>query len=499
MNPLPRPAAAAQYLLSGLAADDSPQAHHHETGTKDRVSLSEKIGMGFGRAVANSTHGALHVLLSPIYNMTMGVNPALISTVVLVQRLSSALMDPVFGRFSDNFRSRWGRRRPLILAGAFPLALFFVMLWWFPRHAGSGYLFWHLLLVSLAFYAAQSLFDMPVGGLIIEATDDYHERTRLAGVTLAFGFTRVCVQWIFPLTQWSGFHDRITGLRWVSVACGLVFLVLGLVPFFLCRERNYARVVVKQPPIEFWKSLGEVRGNKSFVTLLWVRCVYSFCFNVVGMLGGYMMIYYVFGGDLKAAAIPAAILGSSYHVAAILTSLFVYPRLERRFGKRCTLQIAAAVLVIDCISKIFLYHPGHPWQPIAIIMMNGVSNAGVTLMCIAMLGDLTERDELETGLQRAGLFNSLLSWSEKAGNSVGSFLTGFLLYWIGFDAKLGSQPQQTLWLMKGCYVVFPAIGALLTVFLVSRYKLSQDDVYRIQEQLALRRAQAATQPGHDMR
>src|SRR5258708_4515313 len=131
-----------------MPSSNSP-ALHHDTARGDRVSVREKLGLGFGRIVSDGTHGTLHVLVSPIYNMTLGLNPALISTIVFIQRLWDAMLDPLFGQFSDNFRSRWGRRRPLLLAGVVPVAVLFAALWWFPRRSGGTYLFWHLLIVSL--------------------------------------------------------------------------------------------------------------------------------------------------------------------------------------------------------------------------------------------------------------------------------------------------------------------------------------------------------------
>jgi glycoside/pentoside/hexuronide:cation symporter, GPH family len=478
--------------MDTLAAADR---HHHDTAQKDRVSVRETIGLGFGRAVTDGTHGTLHVLVSPIYNMTLGLNPALISTIVFVQRLWDAMLDPLFGQFSDNFRSKWGRRRPLLLLAAFPVAALFGALWWFPRGVSSSYLFWHLLLVSLAFYAAHSLFAMPLNGLIIEATDDYHERTRLAGMALAFGFAaQIGSQWVFPLTQLSIFSDSVQGVRWIGLGCALLFLVAGIAPVLLCRERLYAKVTVKQPRIPLLASLRAVRGNRSFMSLLWVRCVFSFGYNIVGMLSGYMNIYYIFGGDIKAASVITAALGSLYHIAAIVTSLFVYPTIERRIGKRRTLQLAAGVLLVDCVSKYFLYRPGHPWLPAGIIAMNGISNAGVSLMCIAMLGDIADLDEFHTGLRREGLFVALLSWFEKAGNSLGSFLTGFILVWIGFNARFGAQSQHTLGLMKLSYIFFPALGAVLALIFIHYYRLTQDQVYEIKDDLARRRAALAGDP-----
>ncbi|MGC4074135.1 MAG: MFS transporter [Nibricoccus sp.] len=463
----------------------------HTTESVDRVPLREKIGLGLGKVVADGTHGTLHVLVNPIFNMTLGVDTRLISSIVFIQRLWDGMLDPLFGQFSDNFRSRWGRRRPLLLASAVPLALLFGALWWFPAGASENHLFWHLLLVSLVFYTAHSLYAMPLGGLTVEATDDYHERTRLAGLTLAFGFAfQIGSQWLFKLTQLDIFADQISGLRWVTGGCVAGFLVAGLMPVFLCRERHYARVAVKQPRTSLLKNLKMVSDNRSFKALLCARFVSSFGYNIVGMLGIYMNTYYVFGGDLKGSAFAYGFLGSAFHVAAIVMSLAVYPVVARHLGKKRTLQLAAGVLIVGCLSKIIVYQPGHPWLQFIVLGTNGAANAGLSLMANAMLGDVADQDEWRTGLRREALFSSLLSWFEKAGNSLGSLIAGFVLAWIGFNAKLGAQSAHTLALMKYSYVLAPLIGALLALYFIRRYELTEAGAYRIKDELAQRRAAA---------
>lgn len=471
------------------AALSEPVTPVRSTLPVDRVTWRERIGLGLGKVAADGTHGTLHVLVNPIYNMTLGLNPALISTVVFIQRLWDAMLDPVWGNYSDNFRSAWGRRLPLLGAAAIPLALLFASIWWFPRDASPSGLFWHLLLVSLVFYTAHSLYAMPLGGLALEATDDYHERTRLASITLAFGLAfQIGSQWLFPLTQLSFFGDTITGLRWVAGGCAVLFIFAALAPVLLCRERHYARVAVKQERGSLWRNLGAVRGNRSFLSLLAARFIASFGYNIVGMLGIYMNMYYVFGGELKTAAWAYGFLGSSFHIAGIIASLFLYPVLARRYGKKRTFQIAAGVLICGCISKLFVYHPGQPWLQFIVLSCNGMASAGLTLMPAAMLGDVADADEFATGLRREALFTSLLSWFEKAGNSLGSLLAGFVLVWIGFNAKQGAQTPETLMLMKLSYVIAPTAGALLSLYLIRRYTLSEEQAYEIKQALAQRRS-----------
>ncbi|HEY0945088.1 MAG TPA: MFS transporter [Opitutaceae bacterium] len=469
-----------------------PPSRHH-TLAEDRIPWREKIGFGLGEITVAGSVGTLHVLVNPIYNMVLGMNPALISTVVFIQRFWDALLDPLLGQFSDNFRSRWGRRRPLIAAAAVPLALLFALLWWFPQGAGDTGLFLHLLLVSLAFYAAHTLFAIPLFGLRIEATPDYHERTRIVSIVMIFGFAfQITSQWLFPVVQLPYFGDTVAGLRWVTGACAAVFVLGALAPVFLCRERGYARVAGRQPKISLRDALRHVRENPPLLRVAIARLIQNFGYNMVGMLGIYMNAYYVFGGDLKAAAWAYGFLGSSYMVSAIVCSMIIYPWLARRLGKRRTFQIAAGILMVGCLSKLVIYHPGLPWLQFIVLITNGAANSGIGLMGMSMIADIADYNEWRTGQRNEAFLAAIMNWCDKTGGSLGSLLCGFILVWIGFDAKLGAQSAFTLQLMKFSYFALPFTGAVVAFWLMRRYDLDEDRVYAIKDELARRHALAST-------
>lgn len=460
-----------------------------ETKEVDRVSWREKIGLGFGKIAAEGSLGTIHLLVSPIYNMTLGVSPALISTALFTQRIWDAMLDPVCGQLSDNFRSRWGRRRPLMLVALPFLALLFATLWWFPRGASEQHLFLHLLGLSLLFYVAHAVYAMALGGLTLEVTGDYHERTRVAAITLAFSFAfLVGGQWLFPLTQQAIFDDPVMGVRWVGTACAVAFFVFGLLPVLLCREKNYARLAAHLPKSSFKESYRAVVENKPFMVLVAARFVSVFGYSLVGIMFLYMNNYYVFGGNLSKAAFALGVLGSSFQIAAIVSSLFIYPWMARRLGKRRVFQIAAGILMAGCVAKLFVYQPDAPWLQFVVLIANGTSTSGMLLMTTSMLGDITDYDEWRTGQRREALFLAVSNWFDKAGNSLGSLITGFLLVGIGFDAKLGAQSSHTLELMKFCYFLAPFIGALLALVFIQRYHLDEEHVYQIKADLAKRRA-----------
>jgi len=498
------------------------------------ISLPEKIGLGFGKAVVEGTHGTLHVLLTQVYVMTMGMSPAWVSNIVFIQRIWDALLDPFFGQYSDNFRSRWGRRLPLIFAGAVPLGIFFAALWWFPRYSSPSFLIGYLLIASLTFYVAHSLFAMPLAGLIIEATDDYHQRTRIAAVTLAFGFAvQIGSQWVFPLTQLPLFKvapppgaktaaiqavvtsgtstiassnngpgidvdSTLHGLRWVSVGCAALFILAGLAPVFLCRERMYKRVAVHQKRPNLLTGLRALRGNRSFMQLLCARGCFSFGYNIVALLGGYLYFYRVWNGRIGNGAVYFSAIASFFHITALTASIFLFPWIERYAGKRRTMQIAAGIMLIGCVAKYICFQPGWYWQPIFVFITNGAANAGVALIAVSMLGDITDEDELSTGMRREGLFSSLLSWVDKAGNSIGTLISGYLLVAFGFVTRPANTPsdlnfpqsETTLVLIKWAYIVGPLLGALFTIWLIQNYTLSEEQVNVNTQELARRRAAA---------
>lgn len=461
----------------------------HPVITAPSVPLRQKIGLGLGRITSEASLGTLHNLVNPVYNMTLGLSPAAISTVMFVQRLWDAMLDPLAGHFSDNFRSRWGRRIPLAVGAALPLALLYAALWWVRPGMQAPSLFWHLLLVSLAFYLAHSVFAMAMGGLLLEATDDYHERTRVISFTFMFGFVvQIAMQWVFPLTQLLGGGSTMTSLYWVTGVCAGLFLVCGLAPALLCREPKYAERAARQPRTSLWKSLREVRSNRPFVLVLATRFIVSFGYNTVAIFFMYMNIYYVYGGDIRGSAVAQGIIGSSFHIASVLSALFLYPQLERRWGKRRALQSAAVILMLGCVAKLFVYHPGLPWLQLVVLMANGASSAGLLILMNSMLGDIADYDELRTGLRREALFVSLMNWCDKAGNSLGTLVSGVLLVAIGFEAGAGAQTPATLLWMKLCYFFCPFLAGLIVLIVIRRYDLTEEKSAEIRHELAARRS-----------
>jgi GPH family glycoside/pentoside/hexuronide:cation symporter len=105
-----------------------------------------------------------------------------------VGRIWDAINDPLFGLLSDRIRTRWGRRRVLLLFGAVPLGLSFMLMWIVPGMGQLGLTVYYAL-VFILFDTAFTLVHVGYNSLTPEMTSDYDERSSLNGYRMVFSIS----------------------------------------------------------------------------------------------------------------------------------------------------------------------------------------------------------------------------------------------------------------------------------------------------------------------
>ncbi len=119
--------------------------------TRDHLPLSNKLAYACGAMADNLIMNALSGLILPVYNIALFINPALLGWALAIPRALDAVIDPIMGNISDNTRSRWGRRRPYILAGAVTCALVLPLLWMSPFKSDWG-VFWWVTIFGMVYF-----------------------------------------------------------------------------------------------------------------------------------------------------------------------------------------------------------------------------------------------------------------------------------------------------------------------------------------------------------
>jgi glycoside/pentoside/hexuronide:cation symporter, GPH family len=113
--------------------------------------------------------------------------------------IADALLDPVIGYVSDNWRSRLGRRHPFLYASALPLAVSYVLLWNPPAGLSHIQLTAYLVAMTVLVRTFISLYEVPSAALIPELTDGYNERTSLISHRFFFAYAASVVIGVLAL------------------------------------------------------------------------------------------------------------------------------------------------------------------------------------------------------------------------------------------------------------------------------------------------------------
>ena len=469
----------------------SPQvssgAKHHRTNPEDRLPIRDKAGYSSGGMAYTLMGNAIGNLGNVVLNIGMGMNPFLVGLLLALPRAVDALLDPLIGTWSDNFRSRWGRRKPFMVAGALGAGVFFIVLWWMPAGWTEMGKFWYFLFFSTVFYLFMSLFAVPWGAIGLSMTADYHERTRLMA-TYAFtsAAAAILLSWLYALIKLPCFPDTITGTRWISAGLAGLMTGLALLSVWMCREKQTAGQA-KQATEPVWPQIRAVLGNRAFLIL--GGAVFFMCLGIfsISSLPTYLAIYFIHGGNESAASILSGWGGTVWQVG----SLFFIPLISfvaTRIGKRHTLALALVAALTGNLIKWFCYTPAQPLLFLLPPLLIAFGFSALWTLTASMLADVCDLHELNTGKRNEGALNAMYAWVMKVGSTLAFALSGILLNLTGFNQALGSsQSPATILSMRLIDIGVPTAAVLAAIALTCLYPISEDRAYQIRVELERRR------------
>ena len=417
------------------------------TKPEHQIPFSQLAAYGAGGIIPIALFNIAGMLVGLMGNISLGLSAFWLGAIMIVPRLWDALSDPFIGHLSDNTRTRWGRRRPYLLIGGILVAVFFVVIWWIPKGdmvrtwfpSDTGYQWFQLgyiLFSHLLFFTAVNLFEIPHGALGMEMTTDYHERTRLFSAKSFVGnLFAMGTPWLFALASMEIFKgpggNEADGMRYVSLMIAAFLIPLSFWWFFKLREPGFVKAA-KHEKTPFWKDMKRTTGNRNFIMLTLTIFTLAMGFNFVQLLGSYIPIFYVFGGDKVAGAYLLGLFGMIWAITGVL-AVFPLNWISPKLGKRNTLTIAILLMCLAQLSKIVCYNPSYPYLIIIPTVLLSTGMLFFFTLGSSMVGDICDEDELKTGYRAEGSYYSVFWWFIKMGSALASFVAGALIVFTMFD------------------------------------------------------------------
>lgn len=442
-------------------------------GRDTRLPVSTYLGYGVGQ-VGGQILRDTPALILPIYMTTvLGMEPALAGLAIMIAKFWVVLADPLSGVLSDKAQSRWGRRRPFILAGGLVAALSFILLFFVPSFQQQFTLFIYMTVIYLLMNTGYSLFSVPYLTMASEMSDDPNERTTLLSFRngcLAIGL--IMGGALAPkIVAWAAAAGATPqqGYQWMGLAMGAVIAGSTLWVFF-GTARAPARAAT-EASVPLREQLRIAWQNKPFVVLIAANIV-QYVSAGIGYAGGFFFFAYAFGLGFGAFdVIPVWIIIIS------LASIAAMPGLvwaSARFGKMVVYKWSLVLYALT-IQFYFLADADSLWIVWLIAVGIGVFNGGFILMSFSVLTDTINHDRARSGISREGALSAVYSAVDKIGNALGSALFLALLSIIGFvessDGSIVEQTDEVLRWITLAYVVAPALLHSGSILILNRYRL----------------------------
>lgn len=436
--------------------------------TKNEVKkfgIADKVGYMFGDFGNDFTFILASMMLMKFYSDVMGVSVGLVGLMMTAARFVDAVTDVTMGQIVDRSRAtKNGKFKPWILRMCGPVAVasFLIYASWFkdmPMAFKIGWMFFTYLLWGSVFYTSVNI---PYGSMASAISGDPKDRAQLSnwrtiGASLAGTVIGVVLPILVYNTDANG-NKVLSGTK-VSVAaliCSIGAVICYLLCYKLCTER--VKVEQKTEKFDLGKLLSGLIHNKALIGIV----LASICMLLV-QLTSQTMTTYVYPNYFKNTA--AQSMSGLVGVVITLIMAGFTVKLSQKFGRK-ELGIAASLIGAVVFAIGFVLQLKNAWAFVVLYAIAYIGLAIFSLICWAMITDVIDDTEVQTGQRSDGEVYSIYSFARKLGQAASSAVAGGLLTIIGYSAETQFDPAVT----KGIYnmtCLVPAVGYLLLALVLA--------------------------------
>lgn len=446
------------------------------------MPISTYLGYGVGQ-IGGQILRDTPALILPIYMTTvLGLEAALAGLVIIIAKAWVVAADPIAGIVSDRSDTRWGRRRPFILAGGLLAAASFLFLFITPTLDSQLELFLYMTAVYLILNTGFSMFSVPYLTMASEMSDNSDERTTIMsfrngclaiGLIIGGALAPKIVAWV--TTELGGTVQE--GYNLMALVVGAI-IVASTVWLFLGTAKAPSKTSTSGA-VSLREQMKIAWSNKPFVVLITANII-QYISAGIGYAGGFFFFAYAMDLGLDVFnVIPIWIIIIS---VASIAAMPILVWAAARFSKM-TVYKWCLILYAISLQAYFLADKDSMWIVWLIAVAIGLFNGGFILMSFSVLTDVVNYDRIKTGISREGALSSIYSAVDKIGNAMGSALFLGFLSLIGFVASTdGGLPQQSdrvLQWIAIAYVVAPALLHASSILILNRYRLDPEETRNV--------------------
>ncbi|MBR4411817.1 MAG: MFS transporter [Firmicutes bacterium] len=453
-----------------------------------KLNFKTKLSYGIGGICDNTLYTLSGTYLLLFLTTVAGVSPAMAGTISAIGSIWEAVCGPVVGYKSDGVLTRFGRRKPFLLAAAFPVAVVTSLLFT-AIDASDGVKFIYYTAMIILFWTCFSSEFIPYMAWGSDLTEDYNERTVLRSYAYVFNQVGMCVGMVMPtiIVDYCMNLGRTTQQSWqivgmfAGICAGASLLVCGLtIKKDDVSKADFRRPEKKEPFMDVKMFVEIFRGYLEILKLRPIRFIIgsSIVYLIANTIFSSDRVFYMtynLGMSEKEISLMMLIIT----VSGVAFVPFI-ARLAGKFDKKTVFMFGIGISGVILMASRFIGVESLG-AVIGVCLVYSVANTCYWQLMPSMLYDVCEVEELVSGENHSGAVISLQALSESLSIAAGLQVLGIALEMAKFDNTAAMQPDMALSWVSNLFTFIPGLFMVLVVVMMTKYPINKKNFGRIME------------------
>ncbi|MDQ8201705.1 MFS transporter [Pelagicoccus sp. SDUM812003] len=474
-----------------MNSDSNKSSGVHAALPDKIIGFKEKIGYASGDMASVLFFKVFSSFLMFFYTDIIGIEAAIIATMLWVTRIFDAFTDPVMGMICDRTKSPHGKFRPWLRWMVLPYAISGVLIFTVPDLSETMTIVYVYATYSLAMLTYTGI-NIPYGALMGVMTPHSSERTVLSSFRFygAYAANLIVQATILILVvKLGGSEDGNTATQSGYVNTMILYAICAGLLFFFTFSATKERV---QPPkgqeTNITKDLAQLFKNKPWVaiiiigitTIMWIAMrdaaiLYYFKYYVVGQVED--------GGRFAALATWFNVIGTIGTLLGVACTKWFTDIFK---GKK-NAYLFLTIIVSFVAACYYFSGPGDVTLVFCIQAITSFLMGPLMPLFWSMIADTADYSEWKFGRRFTGLTFSAGTFSQKLGWALGPAFAGYLLNYYGYVDNV-AQSARTIEGLRMMMSLIPSGLALVAAALVMTYGINLKLERRIELELSERKA-----------
>ncbi|MBP5294621.1 MAG: MFS transporter [Lachnospiraceae bacterium] len=383
--------------------------------------LSAIIASGFGE----------EAIKTQTFSGPLGLSQDLViagawAVLTVIAKVIDGVIDIPMASFTDNLKSRFGRRRPALIIGLVPMIIAYVLFTLLTPEMKDASLLntIYYFVVLCIFYTSYTLTMVTYYATFTEIVDTVEERNFISNVKSVCDIVYFILGYVVVAAMLKGMNIRLVAMIILPIVLTM------MIPIFMIKERSTLPEDVEKEEntkekhlktVNLFQSIAATFKNKNYI--LWL-IVYSFMtFGVQLFLSGINEFFSVSGMNMMTVMICA--------FGPVPLTLMIYNKLIKKYGFGVAFAYTLVIFGLAMLGMYFIarMEAGTAKTAVSIIggLLSSLAIGALFAVAYSVPSQLAADEEKRTGISNSAMYFAVQGLFAGVASGIGGGMTLTLL------------------------------------------------------------------------